>query len=55
MTSQHQVEMEVIDSDKELRDEALLRARIVPGKGITVAYIKLIGETMMRNLCTCLD
>jgi hypothetical protein len=47
--------MEVVDSDKELKDEVALRAHLMPHVGVTVSRIRQIGETMMRNLCNIIE
>lgn len=55
MVSQHLIPMEVVDSDKELKDEVALRAHLMPHVGVTVSRIRQIGETMMKNLCTVIE
>lgn len=47
--------MEVVDSDKELKSEAELRAHLTGHIGVTVSRIRLIGETMMKNLCSTIE
>lgn len=47
--------MEVVDNDKELKEEMALRAHIMPHHGVTVSGIRAIGETMMKNLCTVIE
>ena len=51
-TSQHLVTMEEVKDDKELKDENALKAHLLGHVGVSVFRIKVIGEPMIKNLCS---
>ena len=44
--------MEEVKDDKELKDENALKAHLLGHVGVSVCRIKVIGEPMIKNLCS---